>query len=95
MDATTNKPFTLRLPADLYEPIAEMAQRERRSLHNQVLYLLDRALESIEDADDRAFAEDYAARKSAGHLTADERETVPLTQVIGEFEPGRAAGRAA
>lgn len=67
---------------------------------NRTAVILDIAtyeqmLESIEDADDRAFAEDYAARKSAGQLTADERETVPLTQIIAELETERTTGRAA
>ncbi len=52
--------FTLRLPAELYEPIARMAERERRSLHGQVLHLLDRVVEDLEDirAADEAKVED-------------------------------------
>ncbi len=81
MENTTNKPFTLRLPVELYEPIAQMAQRERRSLHNQVLYLLDRAVEAIEEAED--------IRDAAIRLAANE-EAVPLEQVLAEIDQRRA-----
>ncbi len=32
--------FTLRLPDDVYEDVKTMAEREERSLHAQVVYLL-------------------------------------------------------
>ncbi|HEY0734430.1 MAG TPA: hypothetical protein VGD69_05960 [Herpetosiphonaceae bacterium] len=78
------KPFTLRLPPELYEPIASMAERERRSLHGQVLYLLDRALEAIEDAQD--------IRDAQARLTED--EIIPLDQAIREIEQQKAARKA-
>ena len=81
MENLNNKPFTLRLPPELYEPVAQMAQRERRSLHNQVLYLLDRAIESIEDTED--------IRDAVIRLAANE-EAIPLQQVLAQFEQRRA-----
>lgn len=81
MTALQNKPFTLRLPAELYEPIAQMAQRERRSLHNQVLYLLDRAIEAAEDAED--------IRDASLRLAANE-EAIPLEQVLATMDQRRA-----
>ncbi|HEX6292274.1 MAG TPA: hypothetical protein VFZ66_24010 [Herpetosiphonaceae bacterium] len=84
MDHQTTKSFTLRLPPDLYEPIAAMAARERRSLHGQVLYLLDRALEAIEDAED--------IRDSTARLA--EEEAIPLSQAIQEIEHQRTARKA-
>ena len=35
----------LRLPHDLYTKLQAMAQRENRSLHNLIIYLLRRAVE--------------------------------------------------
>jgi len=35
--------ITLRLPADLYERLKDMAKRNRRSMNAQILYLLDQA----------------------------------------------------
>ena len=37
--------FVLRLPPDLHEELKALAARERRSLHGQILYLLQRAVE--------------------------------------------------
>lgn len=81
---TNNKPFTLRLPPELHEPLAAMAQKERRSLHNQVLHLLDLALEQIEDAED---IRDALARRDAGE------EAIPFEQALAEIEEERAARR--
>lgn len=78
------KPFTLRLPPELYEPIASLAERERRSLHGQVLYLLDRALEAIEDAED--------IRDAQARLAED--EIIPLEQALQEMEQQRADRKA-
>lgn len=36
--------MTLRLPSDLHAALADLARREGRSLHAQVIYLLRRAL---------------------------------------------------
>ena len=84
MDNQNTKSFTLRLPPDLYEPIASMAARERRSLHGQVLYLLDRALEAIEDAED--------IRDATKRLA--EEEAIPLDQAVQEIEDQRTARKA-
>jgi hypothetical protein len=84
METQTTKPFTLRLPPELYEPIASMAERERRSLHGQVLYLLDRALEAIEDAED--------IRDATMRLAQE--EAIPLDQAIQEIEHQRTARKA-
>ena len=37
--------FLLRLPPDLHERLRRLAVRERRSLHGQILYLLEQAVE--------------------------------------------------
>jgi len=42
-------------------------------------------VEAAEDAEDTAWARDYTARKAAGTLTEDERETVPLEDVAAEL----------
>lgn len=74
------KSFTLRLPPELYEPIATMAERERRSLHGQVLWMLDRALEDIEDEADVAA---YDAAK------ARDEDALPLEEARTEIEHER------
>lgn len=63
---------------------------------NTVAVVLDivtyRALvEAAEDAEDTAWARDYTARKAAGTLTEDERETVPLDDVAAELRAKWAA----
>ena len=45
------KRFTLRLPDDLHEALQRSAQKEYRSLHNQILIVLD---EHIKQSDYRA-----------------------------------------
>lgn len=80
----TPKAFTLRLPADLYEPIAALAVQERRSLQGQVLHLLDQALEALEDAQDIRAAE---------VAKADDPDGLPLAQARAEIERERAALR--
>ena len=40
--------MTLRLPSDLHRHLVALAARERRSLHAQIVYLLERALEDTE-----------------------------------------------
>jgi hypothetical protein len=39
------KRFTLRLPDDLHAALAQMARDARRSLHAEMLWLLERAVE--------------------------------------------------
>lgn len=80
--ATEAKAFTLRLPVELYEPIAGLAEHERRSLHNQVLYLLDQALEALEDRD---AVQAYEAAKARGS------DALPLAEAFEEIERERAA----
>jgi len=38
--------FVLRLPPDLHDRLKALAARERRSLHGQILYLLQRVIDS-------------------------------------------------
>ena len=38
----------LRLPADLHAALTAMAEREQRSLHGQILYLLRKAVDAAE-----------------------------------------------
>lgn len=42
------KRFALRLPDDLHEQLKEVAEGERRSLHAQILWLLERGLEGTD-----------------------------------------------
>jgi hypothetical protein len=41
--------FLLRLPPDLHERLRLLAARERRSLHGQILYLLEQAMEEANE----------------------------------------------
>lgn len=43
------KTVTLRLPIDLYLQIADLATKERRSHQNQLLVLLEEALQAVEE----------------------------------------------
>jgi hypothetical protein len=86
MSTLEGKAFTLRLPPELYEPITALAEHERRSLQGQVLYLLDRALDSLEDAD---AVRAYDAAKAANE------DSLPLEEAIAEIEQERAALRKA
>ena len=36
------KRFTLRLPIELYDKIARLAKLEKRSIHAQILYILEK-----------------------------------------------------
>jgi hypothetical protein len=36
--------FTLRLPAELHAKLKVLAEREQRSLHGQILYILQQAV---------------------------------------------------
>jgi hypothetical protein len=42
------KRYTLRLPDDLHEALQRSAQKEYRSLHNQILIVLDEHIKQIE-----------------------------------------------
>ena len=46
--------FLLRLPAELHDRLRDLAALERRSLHAQILYLLEQALEM--DQEEKAAA---------------------------------------
>ncbi len=48
---TTKKKFTLRLAANLHDKLAALAEREHRSLNEQILWMLERQLEQM-DPDD-------------------------------------------
>ena len=79
MATKESKSFTLRLPPELYEPIAAMAVRERRSLHGQVLYLLDQIVEDAEDI------------RAADAALADDPFGLPLDEARAEVERERTA----
>ena len=83
MSTTNSKAFTLRLPPELYEPIALMADRERRSMHGQVLHLLDRVVEDIEDI------------RAADEAKAEDPVGLPLDEARAEIEREREAVRKA
>lgn len=42
------KRFSLRLPDDLHQSLVQLAQKEHRSLHNQILIMLEDCLGSYE-----------------------------------------------
>jgi hypothetical protein len=42
------KRLDLRLPDDLHERLVKLAEREERSLHGQIVYLLRRGVEQAE-----------------------------------------------
>jgi predicted HicB family RNase H-like nuclease len=44
------KRFDLRLPDELHERVVALAQRERRSVHAQILRLIEEGLERAEAA---------------------------------------------
>jgi hypothetical protein len=46
--------FTLRLPETLYAQVKASARRERRSIHGQMLWLIERGLESTSTGHDQA-----------------------------------------
>jgi len=46
--------FLLRLPTEIHDRLRVLAARERRSLHAQILYLLERALDM--DQEEKAAA---------------------------------------
>ncbi len=46
--------FLLRLPPELHDKLKEIAAREHRSLHGQILYLLQRAIDM--DQEEKAAA---------------------------------------
>jgi hypothetical protein len=48
---TEIKRFTLRLPEELLERVRANAQRDRRSIHGQMLWLIEQGLESTAHAD--------------------------------------------
>ena len=41
--------FLLRLPPGLHERLRLLAARERRSLHGQILYLLEQAVDEVSE----------------------------------------------
>ena len=48
MDDRREVRYALRLPPDLHRALAEMAQREERSLNQQLIYLLRQAVKRDE-----------------------------------------------
>jgi hypothetical protein len=42
--------FTLRLPDDLYNDLKELAEKETRSLHNMVIYILKTYIAQVKEA---------------------------------------------
>jgi hypothetical protein len=51
---TEIKRFTLRLPEALLGQVRAAAKRDRRSVHGQLLWLIERGLESADDDSDQA-----------------------------------------
>jgi hypothetical protein len=50
--------------------------------------LLERITQLLEEWEDDLWSLDYAQRAAAGELTADERATIPLDDLIAELRPG-------
>ena len=50
-DEITIKPVLLRLDPRLHKRVERLAQRSRRSVHAQLLWLIERALETAEQAE--------------------------------------------
>lgn len=48
MIAVADKKYTLRIPEDLHAKLEEQARKERRSLHQQMLIMLQEAMERRE-----------------------------------------------
>ena len=44
------KILTLRMPIDLYEKVARLAKKDRRSIHAEILYILESFLKENTDA---------------------------------------------
>ena len=40
--------YTMRLPRSLHSALKDLAERERRSLHAEIIYLLERAVQQEE-----------------------------------------------
>ncbi len=53
------KRFTLRLPNDLHDKIRELARLEKRSIHAQILYILEHYLKETH----KCLAQQYAKKK--------------------------------
>lgn len=45
--------LNVRMPADLHERVKRRAERDMRSLNYEVLWLLERALDTLESPDER------------------------------------------
>ncbi len=43
------KTLTLRLPEDVHVELARLAKEERRTLHSQLLVMLEQALQPVEE----------------------------------------------
>jgi predicted DNA-binding protein len=61
------KQVALRLPDDLHIELVALAKRDKRSLHSEILWLLERGIEELADA--RALEE---ARAEPGLRSYDE-----------------------
>ncbi len=47
------KTVTLRLPVELHTLVAKLAKEERRTLHGQLLLMLEQALQAVEEIEER------------------------------------------
>jgi hypothetical protein len=43
------KRFALRLEDDLHEKLVKLSEREHRSLHSQIIYLLEQSVKKAQD----------------------------------------------
>lgn len=41
--------MTIRIPSDLFEQLSAAAQKEQRSVHGQILWMLQRGLDEAQD----------------------------------------------
>jgi hypothetical protein len=57
--------------------------------------LVEQLISALEDEEDAAWARDYEARRSAGQLTPDEADALPIDEAMTEIEREREALRSA
>ncbi len=67
MDQKRFRPFSMRLPEDIYRRLRTVSRREHRSLGPQIVKILEEKLPELEaeEATDRAIAARTGGRKGA------------------------------
>jgi len=73
--------FTIRLPRHLSEIIRERARRNRRSLNQEITWLLEQTLQSLESSPEPGSA---GGRSSDWDYDAPQRPTLGPSRRVGE-----------